>query len=228
MKRLERLTALLVFMQSKRYTTADQIKNKFGISIRTVYRDIRALIESGAPIGYENDAGYFIASGHFLKPLHFSSNESKSLLFAEQMMKKYTDDRTHDHFVTAFEKIKNNLNDDQLEVLEKLEKKMGTYIEPGNEDRTKFLRQAEEACSNNNVLFIRYKNAKQEKSEREIEPIAMTFYGQSWHIIAYCHLRKAYRDFSIMRIQDLKVLGQHNNEHISLNEYVQQIENEGH
>jgi len=227
MKRLERLTALLVFMQSKRYTTAEQIKSKFDISIRTVYRDIRALIDSGAPIAYETDMGYFISSRHYLKPLHFSDAESKSLLFAEQLMKKYTDRSTYTHFTTVFEKIKNNLNDDQLETVETLEKKMGAYIGPDNESFTKYLSQAEQACSNNNVLFIKYRNKKQELSERDIEPIAMTFYGQGWHIIAYCHLRQSYRDFAISRIQELKVMGQHTTNHISLSEYIQQMkENE--
>ncbi|MCB0279109.1 MAG: WYL domain-containing protein [Calditrichaeota bacterium] len=224
MKRLERLTALLVFLQSKRYTTVEQIRDKFSISIRTVYRDIRALIEAGTPIAYETDLGYFIASGYFLKPLHFSAAESKSLLFADQLMQKYTDRVTYSHFITAFEKIKNNLTDTQLEDIEELETKLRTYIGPNNEFYTRYVLQAEHACSHKEVLFIRYQNNKQEISEREIEPIGMTFYGQNWHIIAYCNLRNDYRDFAISRIQELSVIGQHQKKHISLAEYIRQLE----
>ncbi len=50
MTRLSRLTAILTHLQSKRLVTATDIAHKYGVSVRTVYRDIRALEESGVPI----------------------------------------------------------------------------------------------------------------------------------------------------------------------------------
>ena len=225
MKRLERLTSILVLLQSNKFTKAEQIKQKFNTSIRTVYRDIRALIEAGTPIGYEANLGYFINDRHFLKPIHLSESESKSLLFAEQLMKKYTDIVTYQEFKDVLEKIRTNLNDTQLETVEALAKKIGAYVGPNNSEYTRFLKEAEYACSNKQILSIDYENRKEEKSLRDIEPIALTFYGQSWHIIAYCHLRKSYRDFSIARIKKLLVVGTHQTNHISLTDYIQHLEN---
>lgn len=53
MNRIERLTAILIHLQSKKNVTAQEIANRFNISKRTVYRDIRALEEAGIPIGSE-------------------------------------------------------------------------------------------------------------------------------------------------------------------------------
>jgi len=49
-KRLTRLTAILTLLQSKRLLTATSLATKFSVSIRTIYRDIKALDQAGVPI----------------------------------------------------------------------------------------------------------------------------------------------------------------------------------
>lgn len=53
-KRLSRLVAILTSLQSKRLITATYLAEKFGVSVRTIYRDIRALEQSGVPIVTED------------------------------------------------------------------------------------------------------------------------------------------------------------------------------
>ena len=60
MNRIDRLTAILIQLQSKRVVKAQEIADRFEISLRTVYRDIRALEEAGVPIGAEAGIGYFL------------------------------------------------------------------------------------------------------------------------------------------------------------------------
>ena len=224
MKRLERLTSLLTYLQSRRYSRVRDIEAKFGVSERTVYRDIKALEESGVPIGFEKDKGYFIVDGHFLPPLAFSLEEAKSFIFVEQLARKYTDKYTFQHFSSALEKIKNKLKDQQLEDVEMLEAKVQAYV---NDDFTpKYLSIAEQACSNQNVLQILYEDFMKKKTERIIEPVGITFYSQSWHLIAFCHLRNDYRDFSLNRIKDIHMLEEEFlAPRLSLNEYIQKLEN---
>lgn len=66
MNRLTRITAILTHLQSKRIVTAKEIADRFEISLRTVYRDIKTLQDSGVPIGSENGVGYFIVNGYSL------------------------------------------------------------------------------------------------------------------------------------------------------------------
>ncbi|MEQ8572515.1 MAG: HTH domain-containing protein, partial [Fulvivirga sp.] len=57
MNRIDRLSAILIQLQSKKVVRALEIAERFDISLRTVYRDIRALEEAGVPIGAEAGVG---------------------------------------------------------------------------------------------------------------------------------------------------------------------------
>lgn len=50
MNRIDRLFGILTLLQSKKYVTAERIAEKFDISVRTVYRDVKALCEQGVPV----------------------------------------------------------------------------------------------------------------------------------------------------------------------------------
>ena len=50
MNRIDRLAAILIQLQSKRLVKAQEIADKFDISLRTVYRDVKALEEGGVPV----------------------------------------------------------------------------------------------------------------------------------------------------------------------------------
>ena len=49
-KRLTRLTAILTQLQSKKLVTATKLAEKFGVSNKTIYRDMKALEDAGVPI----------------------------------------------------------------------------------------------------------------------------------------------------------------------------------
>ncbi len=60
MNRIDRLLGIVTMLQSKKFVKAERIAEKFDISIRTVYRDLRALGEQGIPISCEPQKGYFV------------------------------------------------------------------------------------------------------------------------------------------------------------------------
>lgn len=82
--RLIRLTAILTQLQSKRIVTAKDIAEKHNISIRTVYRDIRTLEQSGIPIITEEGKGYTLMEGYRLPPVLFTEEEANALITAEK------------------------------------------------------------------------------------------------------------------------------------------------
>lgn len=63
MNRINRVTSILIQLQSKKIIPAKEIAQRFNISLRTVYRDIRTLEEAGIPIGSEAGKGYFLVEG---------------------------------------------------------------------------------------------------------------------------------------------------------------------
>lgn len=177
MKRLERITALLSLLQSRRFTSIKIIEEKFQISERTAFRDIRTLEESGVPISFEKGKGYFVLEGHFLPPLAFTIEEAKSFIFIEQLAQKYTDQETFQQFSSALGKIKNKLKDSQLADVESLQSRVQAYINPAYQPQ--HLSLIEQACAQQHILHIQYQDFNGKQTERMIEPIGITFYSQA-------------------------------------------------
>lgn len=65
MNRINRVTSILIQLQSKKIIPAKEIAQRFNISLRTVYRDIRTLEEAGIPIGSEAGKGNVQFFAHF-------------------------------------------------------------------------------------------------------------------------------------------------------------------
>src|ERR1700759_4519825 len=101
MNRVDRLFGILTLLQSKKFVTGEKIAEKFGISIRSVYRDIKALNEQGVPVSFEPYKGYFVVSGYFLPPVSFTSEEANALLLLEPIASAFTDKSIHHHYSSA-------------------------------------------------------------------------------------------------------------------------------
>src|SRR5436190_19791823 len=121
MNRIDRLTAILIQLQTKRIVRAEEIANRFEISLRTVYRDVKALMEAGVPIGSEAGTGYFIVDGYHLPPVMFSQEEASAMLMAGKLAEKMTDLSVKREFESALMKVKAVLNDDGKDHLEMLQ-----------------------------------------------------------------------------------------------------------
>ena len=80
MNRIDRLFGILTLLQSRKYISAEKIAEKFKISVRTVFRDLKALSETGIPLSFEPAKGYFIVQGYFLPPISLTNDEANSLL----------------------------------------------------------------------------------------------------------------------------------------------------
>jgi predicted DNA-binding transcriptional regulator YafY len=83
MNRIERLTAILLLLQEKPYTSLE-IAHHFEISKRTVLRDIQALSEMGVPVVAQPGAGggYSLPDGYLLAPLPLTLHEAFLLRLA--------------------------------------------------------------------------------------------------------------------------------------------------
>jgi predicted DNA-binding transcriptional regulator YafY len=81
MNRIDRLLGIVTTLQSRRVVSANFISTKYGISVRTVYRDIKAINEIGIPIGFENQQGYYIVKGFFLPPVSLTNEEANALIY---------------------------------------------------------------------------------------------------------------------------------------------------
>lgn len=208
MNRIDRLSAIITFLQSRRLVTAQQVADRFDISLRTVYRDINALMESGIPIAGEAGRGYSIESGYHLPPVMFTREEAAAMITAGKMAEKLTDISLEQNYNTALEKVKAIMRYSDKENLEKLEKQILVIYPNSKKDALPncFMAPIQKALTQNNIIILDYiSNSRKENTKREIEPVGICFYGGKWHLLAYCRLRKDYRDFRIDRIKHLTI-----------------------
>jgi len=95
---------------------AQEIANRFEISLRTVYRDIRALEEGGIPIGSEAGLGYFLDDSYSLPPIMFTTEEASAILMASKIIPHLSDAKVNDAFQNALYKIKSVMKSEDKEM----------------------------------------------------------------------------------------------------------------
>ena len=106
MNHLSRLLSILTMLKSKRIITGTELAQRFEVSLRTIYRDIKKLEESGVPIITIEGRGYSIMDHYVVAPIMFDEMEVNSLITAEQLINKTNDESLIKHFGQTLQKIK--------------------------------------------------------------------------------------------------------------------------
>lgn len=207
MNRIDRLMGIMVLIQSKKFVPAEKIAEKFKISTRTVYRDIKALVELGVPVSFENQKGYFVVNGYFLPPVSLTSEEANALLLSESLVYGFSDRSIQLHYSNALNKVRTVLRSSQKEKLDNLDNRIRMQSHPSLMLNFEYLSVLQNSIAGKTIIEIDYRNNKDEISKRKAEPIGLIFYAFGWHLIAWCHYRKDYRDFKVGRILKLANTG---------------------
>ena len=228
MNRVERLSAILIQLQSKKVVRGQDLAKRFSISLRTAYRDIRALEEAGVPIVSEAGLGYSLMDGYKLPPVMLTKEEAISFLTAEKLVEKLTDPSTFSLYQSALFKIKAVLKAEDKEHIEK----MDSYIEvlknsyvPADKKTNNHIQTILSSISQKKQLSMHYFALHNQKdSSRDVEPVGIFLMGQYWYMIAFCCLRNAYRNFRIDRIQKSHLSEQpFRKQHPSLKAYLKEM-----
>lgn len=214
MNRLERITAILLLLQSRKKITAQQLAQKFETSIRTIYRDVRVLEEAGVPIGAEAGIGYYIMEGYTLPPVSFTREEAGAMLTAEKLMNRFGDVSLINEVTSAMNKVRAVLKSSDKDYLETLEQHISIHSRKPDvnlaEFPNKYLSAIQQALVNQQVVEIEYySNTSEQVTKRMIEPIGLSYINGSWHLFAQCRLRNDVRDFRADRIKKLRPTDQH-------------------
>jgi len=214
---------ILTTLQSHRYVTTAKLCEKFAISVRTVYRDIRALDEIGIPVSFEQNKGYFIVDGYFLPPVSFTQEEANALVLLASLSERFGDDSVARHTSLALEKIRAVLRTNDKARSTAMGEKIRVLIPDPAPRPFDYLAEIQNAIGTTTILEINYTDAKKQKTHREIEPIGMIYYTDQWHLIAWCWMRNDYRDFIVKQIDALKNTAKpfRKNDHITVDEHIQ-------
>jgi predicted DNA-binding transcriptional regulator YafY len=177
------------------------------LSVRTVYRDLRALEEAGVPLAAEAGVGYRLQKQYHLPPVMLTSEEASALFTGAELVGHLTDPSLKTQMQSALLKIRSVLPSERQEYLDRLQSK--TLIaaglqrqNPGMPDGV--ILQIQRALVHHRVLALTYQAGQsKEVSYRKVEPLGLVYYDAHWHLIAFCRLRRDYRDFRTDRIGEM-------------------------
>jgi predicted DNA-binding transcriptional regulator YafY len=206
MSRFDRVAAILIQLQAKRTVSGPALAEQLGVSLRTIYRDLRTLEEAGVPLLGAPGVGYSLVEGYRLPPVMFTREEATALLTAEKLAAQLTDAPTAQLSGAAMDKLRAVLrrpDRDHLETLAPHIQVLGPR-DPAAAPNA-YYQQLVTAVAARRVVHLRYQAAASAAPvARDIEPVGL-YLGRVWHVVAYCRLRRTFRDFRLDRIQYLEL-----------------------
>jgi predicted DNA-binding transcriptional regulator YafY len=210
LKRLSRLTAILTALQTKKIITSAALAQKFGVSMRTIYRDMKALEEAGVPIVAEERKGYSLMEGYRIPPVMFTESEANALITVERLVQTNTDDSLIREYTGAIDKIKSVLLYATKDKTALLSERIAVSPAIPVANTSSSLAMIQHALTDFTALKITYRpEGRNNGSERVIEPFAFYYsLPGNWLLIAFCRLRNDYRMFRLDRISEIALLGE--------------------
>lgn len=207
MSRTARLFELLQLLrQHRRPVNGTVLAEKLGISLRTLYRDIKSLQAQGADIAGEAGIGYMLRHSFMLPPLMFSEEEIEALVLGSRWVADRADNDLQVAARNALSKIAAVLPTPLKLQLEA----SALLIAPGQviatDDHT--LAILRRAIRKEYKLELQYRDAKDSATLRIIWPLAIGFFDQVRVVIAWCELRQDFRHFRADRIVCAKAVDQ--------------------
>ena len=194
-----RLFKIVYYLLDKGQATAPELAAKFEVSVRTIYRDIDALSETGIPIYTETgrNGGIHLMDGFILDKAMLSQEEKQEIL-------------------TALQSINTAQNTNDSQTLQKLSALF--QVNAGNWLEVDFSRWGSPALDNEKFeslksaiiqrrnLRIHYASANAVISERTIQPHKLSYKANAWYLKAFCTEKQDWRTFKLNRILDWKIL----------------------
>ncbi len=209
MNRIDRLTAILIHLQSKSRITIEELEDRFELSRRTIFRDIKSLLESGVPIGGDAGSGYFIVEGYHLPPVVFNKEEAATLLIAAKFINQNADGETNRLMDEAMRKVRAVLKYSDRHYLEALDDRVEIIGSPSVSKQgfpDSHISTIQLALASKKILDISYYSSYNDSyTDRQVAPLGLVYYSGRWHLIGHCELRKEMRDFRTDRIQKLRI-----------------------
>lgn len=202
MQRLERLMAISETLRraAPHPVSARRLADEFGVTSRTIERDLAALRSAGLPLysesGRRGGAVSLDQMGNVVVTLN--PNEVMALLTAVQAAGHSMP--FADSGVTAVNRVLEALPAQTRVMTEQLRDRTRTVDEAGDPVTRGVRRSIEEAVRRQVVINIGYRDRDGGETQRSVDPVGFLRHTDGWYLIAWCHLRAAGRIFRFDRI----------------------------
>lgn len=199
----KRLFELFMTVNAKRKFTVQELADEFGVSRRTILRDLQELAEIGVPLYSEVGAGggYQVLREQTLPPIRFTEEEATALFFAAQSLEQYADLPFEEPTVSALKKFYHYMPSEAKASIDTLRNRL-LFRVPAQRRRAPHLKSYLAAALRQNVVRIVY-DSESGASERNVQPVGVYAMAGLWYGPAYCFRSEAFRMFRIDRVLDI-------------------------
>jgi len=204
MARLDRLLAIALHLGSRKRLLARDLADRFGVSLRTIYRDVGALIEAGFPIEGTAGDGYRLGHDAYLRPLALTPEEAEAIAIAARGYGATVSASLKEPLARAATKVEAVLDRATRERVKDLERRIvvPTFTRAIGPDA-----EVLAALHERKSARIRYAPAGERSTARTIEPLGLVCRGDAWWLVAYCRLRRDARAFRLDAIAEWRTGG---------------------
>jgi len=199
---------------------------RFGVSLRTIYRDMNTLSEAGVPICGNSGIGYSLIEGYRLPSLMFTKEEAMAFLTAEKIIEQLTDAQNSNYFCMGMDKIRAALRVVDKNYLHSMDDTIAVHKSRNTKESLPNLIQTILTSINDKlVLEVNYTNADGEESKRSLEAVGISYSHPNWYLSAWCYRRSEYRVFRLDRISNVVITAnKHAKIHPSLESLLEEVD----
>jgi predicted DNA-binding transcriptional regulator YafY len=195
-------------VRAGKHPNATSLAAKFEISPKTAQRDIEFMrCRLRCPLEYDSrKKGYFYEDGTFSLPMvYLSSGELLALMLAKEILEDISGGCLGNEITSIVEKITNVLSKHSARGNDMAEAVSFQSIGYSPAPEKVFKSILEGCLRRRELTFKYYSPASNETNVRTVCPYHLFNYMGTWHLVAYCHLRRHMRDFALSRISDVEI-----------------------
>ncbi|MBD0380521.1 helix-turn-helix transcriptional regulator [Paenibacillus sedimenti] len=218
MNKTQRLIQLMMAVNERMQFTVKEMADEFGVSERTMHRDLQELSELGMPLYTEfgPHGGYRLLKKRMLPPILFSEQEAVAMFFAFQSLQYYGTLPFEAESTSALNKFYHYLPSDAKVRIDALKDRVAFWT-PLRTQSSPYLQQIVEASIEGKPLEMTYAS-KAGPTQRTIQPIGIYSNHGYWYLPSFCFQKEGILLFRADRILTLEFAGE-NHPAVDLSSY---------
>lgn len=209
----DRLFAIVDLLRSNKQLTTKALAEHFGVSERTIRRDLTRLqdLEVEVETLPGRGGGVTLARGSLLPALRFTDDEALVLALGLKQAQRTQGTRLSKAAESAFKRLEHVLSESLGEridsVLQSLEAEESQALKLEKIESHTML-DVSQAVRQRERLEVRYRSRESSFTYRKLDPYGIVYLNNNWYVAGYCHLRKDVRTFRLDRLEVLKTTGE--------------------
>ena len=204
--KVDRLVSMILILLEQPRVGAQELADRFEVSVRTIYRDMEAINQAGIPVRSTSGVGggFEIMEQYKLDRTVFSTDDLSAILMG---LSSLSGMMRGDELVNALAKVRSFIPADRAESIELRANQIYIDLSPwiGNRNVQPYLEWIKIALQQSRLLSFDYADRYGTKIARIAEPYQLVLKSSHWYLQGYCHMRNDFRLFRLSRMSELRI-----------------------